>query len=61
MEEVSESREIIRQIKDDMKLLMQGKKDRYVLYTIYMVARPAGLEWSGPWSENFVQIFGTGL
>ena len=53
MEEVSESREIIRQIKDDMKLLMQGKKDRYVLYTIYMVARPAGLEWSGPWSEDF--------
>lgn len=30
MEEVSESREIIRQIKNDMKLLMQGKKDRYV-------------------------------
>ena len=30
MEEVSESREIIRQIKDDMKLLMQGKKDRFV-------------------------------
>lgn len=31
MEEVSESREIIRQIKNDMKLLMQGKKDRHAL------------------------------
>ena len=30
MEEVSESREIIRQIKNDMKLLMEGKKDRLV-------------------------------
>ena len=31
MEEVSESREIIRQIKNDMKLLMEGKKDRLVI------------------------------
>jgi len=52
MEEVSESREIIRQIKDDMKLLMQGKKDRFV-----HGCPPAGLEWSGPWFVFLVHFF----
>ena len=61
MEEVSESREIIRQIKNDMKLLMQGKKDRYVHGC---PARRSGMGRSVVrifWSEDFVQIFGTGF